>query len=151
VIPIILKKVLNVKFIFILVKDDNKLWFEVLNKIRRLLEKIYKCFPGMPREKLSKYLNLADCIVIPSLSEGFGLTTLESCTIGKCVVATDVGFILEVVFGKYVLVKPGSAEAIAEGCLKAFSGEIEQSEPKNFKWEDTIKKCKEIYKKVLTE
>jgi glycosyltransferase involved in cell wall biosynthesis len=120
-----------------------------MDKFRRLPESYYRLLPGMSREELSDYLSVADCIVIPSLSEGFGLAAVEACTLKKRVVATDVGSLPEVVSGEYVLVKPGSPEALAEGCCRAFKGDVSYGPPKGFRWEKTVNQCRKIYGEIL--
>lgn len=148
-IPFILERVPSAKFILILTKSGNRTWNSIVKHLMTLPASIYRLLPGMPREELGGYLRMADCIVIPSLSEGFGLAALEACTLKKPVVATDAGSLPEVVFGEYVLVKPGSPEALAEGCFRAFSRTMEYEQPKEFKWEKTVNQCKLIYRKIL--
>ena len=50
--------------------------------------------------KLPEYLGAADCVVVPSLSEGFGFTCLEACSTGIPVVASNVASLPEVISGK---------------------------------------------------
>lgn len=148
-VPFILEKVSPAKFVFILTKSGDRTWRRIMDKFRRLPESYYRLLPGMSREELSDYLSVADCIVIPSLSEGFGLAAVEACTLKKRVVATDVGSLPEVVSGEYVLVKPGSPEALAEGCCRAFKGDVSYGPPKGFRWEKTVNQCRKIYGEIL--
>jgi len=148
-IPLIIERIPHAKFILILTKSGNKIWDSIRDKLGKLPTSIYRLIPGVAREELSDFLNLADCIVIPSLSEGFGFAALEACNLKKRVVATDAGSLPEVVFGEYVLVKPGSPEALAEGCFRAFSGDMNYRQPKEFKWEKTVHQCKLIYREIL--
>ncbi len=148
-IPLILKKIPTAKFAFILTKSGHKTWDNIQCKLERLPRNIYQFIPGMLREELSSYLAIADCIVIPSLSEGFGLAALEACSLKKRVVATDVGSLPEVVFGEHVLVKPGSPEALAEGCFRAFGGVMDYAQPKDFNWGKTVSQCLRIYRELL--
>ena len=72
----------------------------------------------VPRSELPNYIAAADCIVIPSLSEGFGLTAAEACAMRKPVVASKVGSLPEIISGQYVLIEPKNSEAIADGVGK---------------------------------
>ena len=148
-IPLITKRIPTAKFILILTKSGNKTWNSIMDKLRKLPSPMYRIIPGMPREELSDFLCLADCIVIPSLSEGFGFAALEACTLKKRVVATDVGSLPEVIFGEYVLVKPGSPQALAEGCCRSFFGNMDYGPPKAFRWEETVSRCRKIYDEIL--
>jgi glycosyltransferase involved in cell wall biosynthesis len=148
-VPFVLKKISSAKFVFILTKSGDRTWRQIMHKFGRLPDSSYRLLPGMSREELSDYLNMADCIVIPSLSEGFGLAAVEACTLKKRVVATDAGSLPEVVSGEYVLVKPGSPEALAEGCCRAFAGDVIYSPQKVFRWEESVNRCHQIYREIL--
>ena len=147
--PSISQRIPTAKFILILTKSANKTWNLILRELAKLPRTIYRLLPGMPREQLADYLGMADCIVIPSLSEGFGLAAVEACTLKKRVVATDAGSLPEVLSGEFVMVKPGSPEALAEGCLRAFSGDMDRGLPREFKWEKAVTQCRAIFREVL--
>jgi len=53
--------------------------------------------PPRKQEFVPEVVASSDIVVIPSLGEGFGLTTLEACALGKPVVATNVGAIPEII------------------------------------------------------
>lgn len=101
------------------------------------------------REQLARYLLDADCIVIPSLTEGFGLTTVEACALGIPVVVTRVGAIPEVVFGRHILVEPGSADAVAEGVVRAWSEQYDYLPPKEFSWTRMVDEYERLYKELV--
>lgn len=58
-----------------------------------------------------------DVLVVPSLSEGFGLTAVEAMALGKPVLATRVGGLPEIVTSgeNGLLVPPGDPAALADG------------------------------------
>lgn len=64
-------------------------------------------------------LALSDVVVVPSLSEGFGLVVLEACSLAKPVVATAVGGIPEILEDHEtgLLVPPRDSEALATAIL----------------------------------
>jgi len=84
------------------------------------LQDVVTIVPSAPYKELGHYLKAADCIIVPSLSEGFGYTTLESCEMKKPVVATNNTSIPEVIWGKYILVPPHDEQAIANAVTKVF-------------------------------
>lgn len=52
----------------------------------------------VPRAELPSYLLAADCVVIPSLSEGFGYSAVEAATLG-CPLVVTAGHVFEEVLG----------------------------------------------------
>jgi glycosyltransferase involved in cell wall biosynthesis len=67
-------------------------------------------------EEIPGFLSALDIFVMPSLSEGQPLSLLEAAANGRCVVATNVGGIPEVVVNREngVLVPPGDVDALAD-------------------------------------
>jgi glycosyltransferase involved in cell wall biosynthesis/SAM-dependent methyltransferase len=60
-------------------------------------------------------MGLASVVVIPSLQEPFGLVALEAMSLGKPIVASDVGGLAEVLEGAdALLVEPGDPAALAQ-------------------------------------
>lgn len=105
----------------------------------------------VPREELPGYIMAGDCIVVPSLSEGFGFTCLEACTLHRPVVATSAGSLPEVIFGRYVLVEPGNANALADGIVRSHHGDHVRSEDKRFSWQAHIDVHLTAYHSFLRE
>src|SRR5438128_2063823 len=73
----------------------------------------------------------ADVIAIPSLTEGLPLTALEALALGRCVIASAVGELPELLAGGAgVLVPPGNAAALSEALQsardEAYRAEIEE-------------------------
>ena len=63
--------------------------------IRRLgIEDKIVLINSVLRKELPNYIKAADCVVVPSLTEGFGFCAAEACAMGKPVVA----FIMPSVF-----------------------------------------------------
>jgi glycosyltransferase involved in cell wall biosynthesis len=148
-ISLIRRKIPRARFVLILTRSDRRIWNHVQRTLKTLPSDSYRFLSGLPYHRLVEYLSASDCIVIPSLSEGFGFSVLEACTLGKRVVATEAGSIPEVIFGSHVMVKPGSSESLAEGCWRAYQGKMNYLPPKNFHWEDAIDRFRRIYKKAL--
>jgi len=71
--------------------------------------------PPLPHELLSVYYRAADCCLVPSRSESFGLVALESAACGTPVVASAVGGLTTLVDDGTTgfLVDPGHADAFA--------------------------------------
>jgi glycosyltransferase involved in cell wall biosynthesis len=101
------------------------------------------------RPLLASYLLDANCVVVPSLTEGFGFTTAETCALGIPIVASNVGSIPEVISGKHLLIEPGSSAAIADAVVRMWRGEYNQAEPKNFDWDHIVQQYEQVYRRLL--
>jgi D-inositol-3-phosphate glycosyltransferase len=148
-IPRILEKVPKARFLLVLSFYDRRYSMSLRRKVSDLSPEVCKLIPPQSREMLASYILASDCIVIPSLSEGFGFSALEACNAGKVVVSTDAGALPEVVFGKHVFVIPASTDAIVEGCVKACRGELEFTPAKNFSWARAVEEYMQLYRRLL--
>jgi glycosyltransferase involved in cell wall biosynthesis len=101
------------------------------------------------RPLLASYLLDANCIVVPSLTEGFGFTTAESCALGVPVVAARVGSIPEVISGHHILIEPGSSAAIAAAVTRISHGDYEWTPQKHFNWDQTVQQYEQVYRSLL--
>ena len=104
-----------------------------------------------PRAELGHYLKAADCVVIPSLAEGFGYAVLEAATMGAPIVASDTTSIPEVIGGRYILVAPKSATALAAGVVRIRRNEYLTSDVRPFPWTDTAEGYEAIYRNLLAK
>ena len=67
----------------------------------------------------------ADVIALPSLTEGLPLVALEALALGRCLLATAVGELPELLAeGAGLLVPPGDAAALSEGLATLENGEV---------------------------
>jgi glycosyltransferase involved in cell wall biosynthesis len=149
-VPLISKKIHNSKLLLILANDPNDRYKKIVKMIDDLniKHKIILLDP-VPRKELPNYIAASDCVVVPSLSEGFGFTAAEACAMEKPVVATDVASLPEVVFGRYALVEPRNPEGIAEGVLKVYRGEVEDKGKKIYDWDECVGEYLEIYQGLI--
>jgi glycosyltransferase involved in cell wall biosynthesis len=74
-------------------------------------------------DELPPHLGGADCFVLSSLREGFGIVLLEAQAAGVPVIGSRVGGILDIIEdGKTgILAEPGDYKSIAEAILKIYS------------------------------
>jgi glycosyltransferase involved in cell wall biosynthesis len=151
-VPLISKKIKNSILFAIVSKDKTyeKRYEYILDLIKRLKiqDKVLVLEPVSYNE-LPDYIKMADCIVVPSLSEGFGFTTVESCAMGKPVVASKIGSIPEVISGKYVFAKPRSAESIAKEVEMVYNNKFIESKLKKFEFKDTVDNHLKVYEELI--
>lgn len=151
-VPLIRKAVPGSKLLMILAHDSKDRYENIRRMIRDLgIEDSIILLTPVPRNELPGYIAAADCVVVPSLSEGFGFTAAEACAMGKPVVASNVASLPEVVSGRYVLVEPRNSEALAEGVEKVYRGERETSRRKIFSWDKCVAEYLGIYEKMTAK
>ncbi len=131
---------------------------EELTKKLDLEEKI-KFLGAIPNEKIPEYLAQADCFVLPSLKEGFGIVILEARAADLPVIGTRVGGIKELIEdGKTgILVEPGNSEAIAKAIQKIYSNpelrtkliNLAMARLKRYDWQNIAERVYSIYQKIL--
>jgi glycosyltransferase involved in cell wall biosynthesis len=104
--------------VLLLAKDPWNRYQAVLGQIRRLgLEEHVRLLDPVPRIDLPGYLLAADCVVVPSVSEGFGYSAAEAALLGCRVIATS-GHAVQEVLGDWVhLVPPRNPQALAEAII----------------------------------
>ena len=61
------------------------------------IEKNVKFLGFIAEEKLNIWYNKVQCVVVPSMFEGFGLTAIESMAAGTCLIATNVDSLKNIV------------------------------------------------------
>jgi len=150
-VPMISKKIVNSKLLLILANDPKNRYEDIIKEIKdlKIEDKVILLNP-VPREELPDYISAADCVVVPSLTEGFGLAAAEACAMKKPLVATNAGSLPEVACGKYVLVEPRNAKAISEGVIKVYKGHTDVRATKLFTWNECVKRYLNVYAEILS-
>ncbi len=101
----------------------------------------------LTREEVFVAMQKCDIIVVPSRREGFGLSALEACTLGKACIARDVGGIKEIL---PVIARNKNFCKLLERALISveFRKKLEKTcsrAAKKFSWEKTVRKIEKIY------
>ncbi|MCL0104673.1 glycosyltransferase family 4 protein [Dehalococcoidia bacterium] len=150
-IPLISERIPNSRLLLILAKEPNDRYEHIRRMISdfNIEDKVALLHP-VPRGQLPHYIAACDCVVVPSLSEGFGFAAAEACAMQKPVVASKVASLPEVVSGRHVWVEPGKPEAIATGLAKVYKGETENTQKKEFSWRKCIQGYLEVYDEVMS-
>ena len=143
----------NVKFCFLLGKEPEDLRKRFMEGIEKQgLTHCVKIQNSVSREALASCISQADCVVVPSLTEGFGFSALEACQIGTNLIYSDGGSLPEVVFGKCKAFENRNAKDLAD-CIRAVidRGEeaFEEVPEKVFTYENMIGKIRELYEELV--
>jgi glycosyltransferase involved in cell wall biosynthesis len=148
--PKIVKKIPNARLLLILSKDK-----EYQKKYQELVEladnlKVSRSIifhDSISYKDLPNYIKASDCVIVPSLSEGFGYAAAESCAMNIPVIATNNASLPEVVSGIYQLVPPKDSESIADAAVSIYRNEMMKKPIKRFEWADALKEYVKIYRK----
>lgn len=148
-VPLIKKRIIGARLLLILAKEPQGRY----KIIRRLIQDLgidndIILRNPVHRQELPKYLVAADCIVIPSLSEGFGFSAAESCAMNRPVVASRVGALPEVISGRVVWVKSEDSSSIADGVFKIYQNRWQKLPSKKFYWSRSISEYIKLYQKL---
>lgn len=148
--PLVLEQIEGSKLLLILAKDPSSGYQRVKKLIDELgVKDAVRLVDPVPRKELPNYIKAADCVVVPSLSEGFGFTAVEACAMGRPLVASNTTSLPEVVWGEYVLVEPKNPAAIAEGIAKIRRGEATRAPKKDFSWGKCAAEYESLHKSLL--
>jgi glycosyltransferase involved in cell wall biosynthesis len=123
------------------------------------LHKHVRFFGFVPDRMLAVLYRLARVFVFPSLYEGFGLPPLEAMASGTPVVTSNVSSLPEVVGDAAVLIDPYRPDAIADAVTRvltdpALHEELRQrglQRVRDFSWERSVRRVRQIYEEVLAE
>jgi D-inositol-3-phosphate glycosyltransferase len=151
---IVKKNMPGSRMMLILSKDPayKKQYAKIVGQIRDLgLEEYIALLPPVAWKELPNYIKAADCVVVPSLAEGFGYTAAEASALDVPVVATNTTSLPEVVSGKHLFVQVKDAEAIAEAVVKISKGKYETTKKKTFTLKNNIEGYLRIYKGLLKQ
>jgi glycosyltransferase involved in cell wall biosynthesis len=124
---------------------------------RHKLHKYVRFFGFVSHETLAALYRLADVFVFPSLYEGFGLPPLEAMASGTPVVTSNVSSLPEVVGEAALMIDPYEPQAIADAIrrvlaepeLRATLRVRGLARAREFSWERSIRRVREIYGEVL--
>ena len=151
-VPLISKRIGKARLLAIVSKDPayRKQYKKMLKLIKKLgVEDKVIIHDPVGYEELPNYVKAADCIVVPSLSEGFGFAAAEACAMGEAVVVSNTASLPEVVSGRYVLVKPKDVGGIAKGVVDVYKKKFKRKKLNKFWLRENIRGYLKVYKNML--
>jgi D-inositol-3-phosphate glycosyltransferase len=150
---IIQKAIQNSRLVLILSKQPENQFFKIVNSVKELQNKanIHILPSFVNKSELYSYVQDADCVVIPSITEGFGLSAVEGVSLGVPVVATRAGSLPEVISGRHLLVDVASPVAIADAVIRIYHGDYDITPVRKFLWENMVMEYEKIYIRLNAE
>ena len=124
---------------------------------RHKLHKYVRFFGFVPDETLASLYRLASVFVFPSLYEGFGLPPLEAMASGTPVITSNVSSLPEVVGDAALLIDPYEPESIADAMRRVLTDAALRDQlrargfqrAREFSWDRSVRRVREIYGEVL--
>ena len=124
---------------------------------RYKLHKHVRFFGFVPDRTLAILYRLARVFVFPSLYEGFGLPPLEAMASGTPVITSNVSSLPEVVGDAALLIDPYEPDALADAMARVLTDTGLQEDlrqrgfarVRQFSWERSVTRVREIYGEVL--
>jgi glycosyltransferase involved in cell wall biosynthesis len=124
---------------------------------RYKLHQHVRFFGFVPDRTLAVLYRLAAVFVFPSLYEGFGLPPLEAMASGTPVITSNVSSLPEVVGDAAVLIDPYDPSAIQQAIRRVLTepGLREElrarglARVKEFSWERSVRRIRDVYDEVL--
>ncbi len=141
--PLVKKSIPDAKLVLMLSRDAQ--YAQKIARFEREAHADTIFLPSQPYAALPAHLQMADCVVIPSLTEGFGYAVLEAAAAGVPVIASDTTSIPEVIHGKHTLVKPKDPKSIAAGIIAVKKGKWKSTPEKRFPWSANIAAHEKLY------
>ncbi len=135
--------------VLLLARDPQAPYRQIIRRIKAYgLGTHLHILDPVPRAELPSYLLAASCVVVPSISEGFGYAAVEAATIGCPVIATTGHSVEEVLADSATFVAPRSATALAEAILHAFQYRPSWREPRRFDTESHVAGVIRVYANI---
>ncbi|GAB3709159.1 glycosyltransferase family 1 protein [Spirosoma flavus] len=148
-IPMIHERAPKIRFVFIWPTAPNFVTLRdtLVEEISRFPKSIdVQVLDKKTRQELLSFIQAADCVVVPSLSEGFGYAVVESSCLCDKVVASNTTSIPEVIGGNHLLAEPANPASIADAVAKMQIGQyVTTPRPTTFTVQKMVDEHKEMY------
>jgi len=126
------------------------------NRLRKLvhkhnLENLVSVSEPLAEDRLVAAIKEAYCVIVPSITEGFGLSAAESCALGKPVIVSDAGALPEVVSGKVLFFQNKNSSDLAAKILLATEDKFTVIPKRVFDWNTSTKELLKIYERLIAK
>ena len=144
------KRTTNFSLTLVIPHDNSTIFQHVNDSISQLeIESFVQLQHDLPAQKLFHLVRSAGAVIIPSYSEGFCFTAVESMALKIPIVSSQRGALREVVSGQFIAYDRQHPEALMLAMEKAIDGDWETSERRTFPLADAVNKYLDLYRKLM--
>jgi len=144
----------KVKFCFVISKDPIK----GLKKFKSYrdennLENLIKFRTDIKRNQMLHFIECTDYVVVPSITEGFGLSAIEACERDAKLIYSNGGSLPEVTYGECVEFENRNSEDLANKLYEIIKGKKKfiKKEKKDFSTKTVINEFYNMYVNTIKE
>ncbi len=149
-VPAIVRALPDAMCILLLSRDPIHPFRVIEQTIAQLgIERNVQLLDPSPRNEVPVILSAVDCVVVPSVSEGFGFTTAESCAMGKSVAVSKAGSLPEVAWGDVHFFEPRDPVGIARAVVEIARGQRAAVPQRRFEWDTTVAEYTTLYRTLM--
>jgi glycosyltransferase involved in cell wall biosynthesis len=148
-VPLVRKELPGSKLVLIMTDDPPRQAMRIRERIaERGVTGDVIILPPQTREALAGALLASDCVVVPSLSEGFGYAAVEAAMLGCNVVTTSGHAVEEVIPNNAVFAAPRDATALARAIVDAVTSPNRERPPLRFPIDRSVQGVLAAYERI---
>ena len=136
------------KMVLVVPKQPDDLYSWVLKSIDGLDEQV-ELKHDLEKNALLDLVSQSDAVVIPSYSEGFCFTAVESMALDVPIISSQRGALKEVVGGKYLAFDDFSARGLADAMRKAMNDQWQTKPKQRFPLDQSVEGYCQLYSELL--
>lgn len=134
------------------------LWDEMQTLIKQLNLQGVHCLGHQNQDKVARIYNAADCSIVPSRVEPFGLVAIEALACGTPVIATKAGGLPDFINDSVgALVPVDDHQVLAETVVREIKNNSKETKGpfanryafENFTWKQQVQKMIELYEEAI--
>lgn len=145
--PSVRRQLPDAKLVMLLAKNPIERYDTIVTMREKLnVQDCVHIMQPVERKHLPEYISAASAVVVPSVSEGFGFSAAETCSVGTPLVTTTAGSLPEVISGIALSVPPQDSEALAKAMVQIIHTPPQALPAKHFAWETTLQGYAELYR-----
>jgi glycosyltransferase involved in cell wall biosynthesis len=138
------------KFGLILGKEPKKERKKLEDSIKKYkLGELARIKNPVSASELAKIKKSSFAVIIPSLTEGFGISAAETSALDIPIISSNAGSLREVISQKALFFENGNSRDLAQKIILAAENKFNYIPRRKFDWENSIKKLAGLYEKLL--
>jgi glycosyltransferase involved in cell wall biosynthesis len=103
----------------------------------------------LSKDQLYQEVSHANCVVVPSYSEGFCFVAVETIGMGVPIISSGRKALKEVVGGRHLTMKEMDVKSLRHSMISALEGQWEVTDAPRFELAESVKKYLTLYKNVF--